>query len=171
MILPDGKQPATPPSPAAATDAAWSTCRLPVPVWTSLADGGYLYIYQRSIYQGPRDERFGRYYDGLLADRHPRGVWHRVALYFDTQAPGGALFMCASWPEDRAEPPPVSAWNAKHGLLPFTGDDLTEIRFGIAAKGVLLSVQGLKLVPLGPDMPPPPEWGGGAVKEKVNGNQ
>ncbi|MEO5367848.1 MAG: FecR domain-containing protein [Magnetococcus sp. WYHC-3] len=169
MLLPDGKQPDTPPSPTASKSAAWSTGR--VPVSHSLADGGYLHLSQGAVNIHRTPESFGRhYYEGLLSERHPRGVWHRFALYFDTEVRSNPLFMCASWPDDRADPPPGSAWNVvRHPIVLGVDDDMMELRVGIAAKGVLLVAQGLKFVPLGSELPPAPdEVGGWTVLKDVS---
>jgi len=190
MLLPAGQEPTGPAISAAPKPGLWTTCRIPdqtimsnlrsIPNQAALANGGYIYIYQgyfdnekflqQTDAQNPLPASLN--YDGLHADRQPRGVWHRLALYFDTEAPGGVLYMYGSWPEDRGEPPPASAWTVKRGGIPvIMVDEHTQVGLGLAAKGVLLSVQGLKLVPLGPDMPPPPDGWQERVNRKVNSKQ
>ncbi len=88
----------------------------------------------------------------LDAAQHQADVWYRYAVYFDTETPDGLSSLIAVWPEGAA-PLPGSAWLLKYEKR--IGKNQVEI--GLLAKGVLMEVQGIKFVPLGPDMPLPPK--------------
>jgi hypothetical protein len=83
------------------------------------------------------------------------GAWYRYAVYFDAAAPAQGRVICATWPEAQGAPLAASAWLSKHG------NDVGSIgiEVGLSVQGVLMVAQGLKVVPLGAELPPPPqEW-------------
>lgn len=80
------------------------------------------------------------------------GIWYRYAVYFDIHADSTRLIYVA-WPEAAGSPPKAAAWISETNRA--IADDKVEI--GLMASGVLMEVQGLKFVPLGADMPLPPQ--------------
>jgi ferric-dicitrate binding protein FerR (iron transport regulator) len=81
------------------------------------------------------------------------GAWYRYAVYFDAAAPAQGRVICATWPDEQGAPLAASAWVSKHG------NDLGSngIEVGLSVQGILMVVQGLKVVPLGAELPPPPQ--------------
>jgi RNA polymerase sigma factor (sigma-70 family) len=81
------------------------------------------------------------------------GVWYRFAAYFDTETPDGLRTVKAVWPDENVATPQAAAW-ASSGDRRYANN---KFELGFEAKGVRMVTQGLKFVPLGPDMPLPPK--------------
>jgi hypothetical protein len=154
MLLPEGNLPAALAPPPSATPIP-----LAAPVWnwvlSDRLDGPRLLLYwdapaAPSTSPSTSETRF--YYRVSVSIAKP-GVWHRFALYFDTEAEDGAVAVCRFWP---AEGEPATAdVNWTLFKLPITGRN-TAVGFGLMAHRVPVLWRELKFVPLGPDMPPPP---------------
>lgn len=86
---------------------------------------------------------------GVLPD-----VWYEVVLYFDLDAEGGPAFVSASWPEDGGSLPVASDWKSGRMDGVLRGKS---VGFGlVVTPNHRIVVKGLKFVPQGADMPPPP---------------
>jgi hypothetical protein len=149
LILPDGRSPAELAGVEMATNIQWHAYRFRVP--GASADSQKSRKAGVSLSCGPA-RRESSLLRGVVADEKLDGVWCRYAVYFDTETPDGLCAISAVWLEGVA-PPSGSDWMSERdkGI----GSDKVEI--GLMAEGVLMEAQGLKFVPLGPDMPLPPK--------------
>jgi len=153
MMLPEGELPVALAGPGEATAVAWRTEKEPrLPRVADTLDGAYLAFH----WSAPRTKgRTGAMMSHLMVNEHPRGTWHRFAVYFDTEvAPETVVAITSAWPEDHAVNPTARWLRSRNDL--FKSSIGKEVGFGLCAKDVPALWQGVKVVPLGPDMPPPP---------------
>jgi len=81
------------------------------------------------------------------------GVWYSFAAYVDTETQDGLRGVGAAWPAENVATPQAAVWLS--GVYGAYANRKFEI--GLSAAGVRMVTQGLKFVPLGADMPLPPQ--------------